>query len=483
MSKTAIILLAFSLFGCSQSFDPKHTFTPTQLHEDYAIMRQALVEAHPGIYRYTSPDSMRLIFDKTEKQLDHDMTQREFRRVTSPVFSLLRCGHTDIYSSSGYLKYIKKHPPKDLPIGVDFLEQKIRVTKNRSTDSTVRIGNEVLQINDQPIAEIIAQMRELIASDGYNQTFKNTLINQNFDGYYRFLYGETDSLKVMLKDSVDKISLLNIKLKKPLKAVIKKDSVSKTTKPVAKKVSKSDLKRTLTFSTKDSSLAILDINTFSDDSYRSFYKKAFKKIAEKGSKNLVIDVRNNGGGASAASTKLMSYLLDSNFVVYDTVYSPLTKKPSFNKYYTWKFVRFISRTFFSIKLPNGGMLQGTSGDVEKPTKKYHFDGNTYILTNGGSFSAASIFPSIAQLNDKTVKVIGRETGGGRHGCNAFISPYVVLPNTKTRVRLPMYKLLLHVPGKDIGRGVMPDYPVDYTFKAAMAGQDLDMEKVYELIKK
>ena len=112
MSKTAIILLAFSLFGCSQSFDPKRTFTPTQLREDYAIMRQALVEAHPGIYRYTSPDSMRLIFDKTEKLLDHDMTQREFRRVTSPVFSLLRCGHTDIYSSSGYLKYIKKHHQK-----------------------------------------------------------------------------------------------------------------------------------------------------------------------------------------------------------------------------------------------------------------------------------------------------------------------------------------------------------------------------------
>lgn len=481
MRKIIFGILLFVIWGCGKNYNPKLTYSPQQLNEDYALMRLALTEAHPGIYRYTSPDSMRWIFDKVEKQLDRPMTEQEFRRTTNPIFSLLRCGHTDIYSSKGFGKYIKKHPPKALPIDVDYLEKKLLVGKNRSSDSTIKVGTEILKIDNRPASEIIAQMREMMASDGYNQTFKNTLINLSFDGYYRFLYGEADSIRVTVKDSASSIRDILLKTKKLKKSTAKKDSTAKIL-PLPQKTSKADLKRTLKFSSRDSTLAILDINTFSDNTHRIFYRRAFKTIAKKGAKNLVIDLRNNGGGQSEASIKLMSYLLDSNYVVYDSAYSPI-RKPSFNKYYSWKFVRFFSRNFLSKKMPNGGLLNRVSGKVYKPTKKFHFDGNTYILTNGGTFSAASIFASITQLNDKTVKVIGRETGGGRYGCNAFISPYVFLPNTHTRVRLPMYKLMLHVPGKDMGHGVMPDYPIDYTFKDAINGRDVDMEKVYELIRK
>ncbi len=480
MQKITLYLCLLILCSCSKNFDPRNTFTTEQIRSDYALMRQALTEAHPGVYRYTSPDSIRWIFDKVEKQLDHAMTEREFRRITNPVFAMIRCGHTDIYASNGYLKYAKKHPQKDLPFSTNFLEGKIRITQNMSTDSTLKIGDEIVQIDNRTIAEIIAQMRETMSSDGYNQTFKTTLINQGFDSYYRFLYGQPDSLKVVVRDSSQQLKTLNLKLKKPSKGIAKKDTTTKIAlKPP--KISKADLKRTLKFSNNDSSLAILDINTFSDGSHKSFYKRAFRQIQEKGIKHLVIDLRNNGGGHSDASIKLMSYLLDSNFVVYDSVYSPI-RKPTINRYYRWKFIRFISRNFLSRSLPNGGILHRATGKVQKPTSKYHFDGNTYILTNGRTFSAASIFASMAQLHQKKAVVIGRETGGGRYGCNAFIAPNIVLPNTQTRVRLPMYKLLLHIPGKDVGRGVMPDYPVDYTFKQAQAGIDEDMVKVYNLIK-
>jgi C-terminal processing protease CtpA/Prc len=178
----------------------------------------------------------------------------------------------------------------------------------------------------------------------------------------------------------------------------------------------------------------------------------------------------------------MSYLLDSAFVVYDSVVAHISV-PSFNKYLDTKLFRFVSRNFWCKKLPNGQLLNKETAKVHKPNKQYHFDGTTYILTNGGSFSASAIFASMAQLNSKKVFVVGRETGGGQYGCNAFISPYLTLPNTQARVRIPMFKILLHRPGQDTGRGVMPDYPVVYTFKDAQKSIDLDMEKVLELVKK
>ena len=195
---------------------------------------------------------------------------------------------------------------------------------------------------------------------------------------------------------------------------------------------------------------------------------------------MVIDLRNNGGGRSDASIKLMSYLLDSVYVVYKQVDAPVSK-PSFNKYLGWKFIRLGVRYFASKRTPTGGLLNRATGKTHQPAKRNHFDGRVFVLTNGGSFSASAIFTSIVRQHGR-VKTIGRETGGGRNGCNAFVSPMLTLPQTRIRVRMPMFKIVLEIPTLDIGRGVMPDYPVEFTFDDANKGRDLDMEKVLEILK-
>jgi C-terminal processing protease CtpA/Prc len=476
------------LFGCSQKFNPNQTFTPSQLQADFEQMKSVLLEAHPGIYRYTSPDTINWIFDKTEKQLDHSMTERQFRRVANPIFSYIRCGHTDIYPSKEYTRFIKKNKPREFPLGTLFLENKLRIVQNRTNDTTLKAGMEIVEIDGKATTEIIAEIRDVLSSDGYNQTYKNTLINNSFGSYYRYIRDNPESFKVMVKDSLGKKSSHLLTFNKPPTnkkkpdTLVVKSQVPQPILPKQPKPSKSDLRHTLRFSDRDSSLVILDINTFSDPKFMFFYRKAFKKIKEKGSKNLIIDLRNNGGGRSDASIRLMSYLLDSAFVVYDSVYANI-RKPSLSSELDTKLIRFFARNFWSKKLPNGGILNKATAKVHKPRKRFHFDGTTYILTNGGSFSAAAIFASIAQQNSKKVFVVGRETGGGRYGCNAFISPYLTLSNTQAKVRIPMFKIVLHIPNKDLGHGVMPNYPIDYTFTDAQKGIDVDIEKVLELIKK
>jgi len=178
---------------------------------------------------------------------------------------------------------------------------------------------------------------------------------------------------------------------------------------------------------------------------------------------------------------LMSYVLDSAYVVYDTV---LAKKgrPTFNAHYGSKFVRWLARNFWVKKLPNGYLQNRATGKIHQPNSKYGFKGKVYLFTNGGSFSAAAIFSSIVQQYNPQAVVIGRETGGGAHGCNAFISPYLTLPHTQTKVRIPMFKIVLRVAGRDEGHGVVPDYPVEYSFDDVRKNRDLDIEKVYELVK-
>lgn len=479
------------LTACSTAFDPKKTYSVQQIRDDFTLMRRALLESHPGIYRYTSPDSIQWAFDKAEKQLTHPMTEREFRRTVNPVFSYIRCGHTDVYPSKQYTKYVKKNKPKEFPLSVFWANHQLRITQNRTNDSTLLIGNEITRIDGRPVRQIMQEMWNLIPSDGYNQTFKVSVANTNFGSFYRYLYGNDSTFNVTVRDSLGKSRTLKLSFSTPPKLSKKnapkpvsapKPNTVPTTTPLPRvKPPKVDRRRSLSISSKDSSVAILDINTFSDRGHRKFYRRSFRTIKEKNIQHLVVDLRANGGGRSDASLNLMSYLLDSNYVVYDTI-DAVRRHPSFNAYYGGKLLRFAARNFWSRKISSDRIRNRSTAKVLHPNRKYGFKGKVYLLTNGGSFSAAAIFSSIIQHYNPRAVSIGRETGGGQYGCNAFISPYVTLPYTKAKVRIPMYKIVLHLPGYDKGRGVMPDIPVEYTYRDVIKTKDLDMEKVYELTK-
>lgn len=493
--KISLLTLTFStallviLSSCSRHYVHETAYSVEQIQQDFKLMRHALEESHPGLYRYTSRDSIRWIFDETAKKLNKPMTELEFRRTVNPIFSYIRCGHTDIYPSKGYTNYIKKNKPKEFPLGLYFVENKLRILQNRTDDTTLVVGTEVVSIDGQNARQIIAKMRELVPSDGYNQTYKTTVINGNFGGFYRYLYGNKETFEVTVQDTLGKKRSLKLSFNKPPKPTKKADTSTKPAVnqppkiPVAtpKLMVKTNPKlRTLKQSEKDSTVAILDINTFSDGRYRRFYRRSFKALKTHNIKHLIIDLRANGGGKSDASINLMSYLLDANYVVYDSA-TALTLRPSYQRYYSHKFPRWFTRYYWSKKLPDGRRSSRSAQRIQKPITKNSFKGKVYLLTNGGSFSAAAIFPSMIQQYNQRAVVIGRETGGGRHGCNAFISPYLTLPHTLTKVRIPVFKLVLHIPGADIGHGVQPNYPVEYRFEDVQKGRDLDIERAYELI--
>ena len=73
--------------------DTDRKFEPRQLREDYHIARQALEEAHPGLYRYTAKTDLDRIFDQAERSLDHPMDFSEFYRVMALPIAAVKCGH------------------------------------------------------------------------------------------------------------------------------------------------------------------------------------------------------------------------------------------------------------------------------------------------------------------------------------------------------------------------------------------------------
>jgi C-terminal processing protease CtpA/Prc len=112
--------------------------------------------------------------------------------------------------------------------------------------------------------------------------------------------------------------------------------------------------------------------------------------------------------------------------------------------------------------------------------KNNFNGQIYILTGGYSFSATTLFAA-AVKGQENVNIVGEETGGGYYGNNGVFITEMVLPHSKLRVRVPLFRIVNNIHYPKNGRGVLPDIEVKPNAETIRLNKDPKMKKVIELI--
>jgi hypothetical protein len=449
---------------------------PEKLRADFRIAREALEEGHGGIYRYTSKQELDHRFDQAEKSLTKPMSMLEFYRVLAPVVAAIKCGHTEVSLPKGSME---GDAAKNgiLPLQVRVLEGKVYVWRDFSGAPASLAGMEIRSINGVSASKLVEKMLEAASGDGDIRTSRMGRISGwAFSSQLSVLAGLAGPYDVTLWDPKEKREL-KVHLDGADMARLKETARARF--PEGQRPKTAGQFRYLD----DGMIAVMRIHEFGGfvdaehkKTLKEFYQESFDAMNRKGTKTLVLDLRNNGGGEDELGKLLLSYLLDKPFKYYDDLLIN-AREFSFKKYTSLPDIpadaveRLTSGKYRVVNHPNLGLQQPS-----KPT----FKGKTFILINCGCFSTTAEFLSQAHYH-KRATFIGEESGGGYYGNNSGVVPSVTLPNTRLIVYVPLVTYYMAVSGyKAAAHGVLPDHPIHYTIEELLAGTDKELALALEL---
>lgn len=173
--------------------------TIDQLKTDFSLFKQAMKEAHPGLYRYNTKGQIDSLFVQTENLISHEMTQQEFYRLLLPLVVQIKCGHTKFHPDNNWTSNFYFNVEKVFPWRLHFDGEKAYVLGDYFNSGDMPKGAEVVSIQGKPMPEIIREMLPAFFSDGNNITFKYLEMDHYFSAYYANLFEGPDTFSLVYK--------------------------------------------------------------------------------------------------------------------------------------------------------------------------------------------------------------------------------------------------------------------------------------------
>ena len=418
-----------------KSVESQTSFTPEQLQDDFKQLRKHLEDNHPKLYRFASKQVLDSMFDHHYKLINRTMTTQEFYSIITPLIATVGCAHTGIWSPQGYWD---DAPDKMLPLKLYISQdEKAWLIRQYGKGSEVPPGSEITSINGMPINQIMYILLPHISSDGYNHSLRIWKLNGNFPYIYALIFGFHDDFDIEYQHSGKKNIIT-------LPAVSRDTITTYDQQQWDETWFDHDLKFSIV---EEKNTAIMTLKTFAyyDDTrkFRSFLDDSFEKIHKNNINDLILDLRDNDGGDPFCSTPLLAYLEPEPVPYFQEPYG--------------KYAPFAEPI---------------------PREENPFEGNLYILVNGGGYSTTGHFTSVLKYHNIGT-FIGLETGG-TYTCNDA-SKMINLKNTRYYINCPRATFATAVRGLPDNRGIIPDIVVEPSADDIISGRDPMLELAFDLI--
>ncbi|MCP4723608.1 MAG: hypothetical protein GY863_01155 [bacterium] len=469
MKKVLLILAAliavFCLFLILSGSDPaesnrKYTpeefdrkYQPEELFQDLDYLIRNLEEIHPDLYWAVSEKKIGSIMQTVNQYIDKPIDRMEFYRIIAPIVSLFQDGHTFMDYPLEEMKHYSENKGLLFPIDVAIVNKKFYVISDYSGSQYIYPGSEISAINGMPAEYIIKTMYEYTSGKKIEYRFHK--IQKNFRSLLWVIFGFGNEF------GIEYISKADGKPEKTKIPGLPKQLIIEKMKAAAGTVDIPDYELKIV---PENNTGIIFINSFKDHiKFEYFLKETFTALRDENIKNLIIDVRNNGGGNSKLGDVLLRHITDKPFYQISKMEIKVSKQsmdlmkrevPSYLRWLPLQYFHPYARKIWGAGEGNlAEFAYKPTGEVVK--NPLRFKGDIYLLTGINTFSSAVMFS--ATFKDYNLgTIIGEETGGlATHFGDVYTFR---LPNTRLSVGVP-FKRFVRPSGEDDGMGVLPDINV------------------------
>lgn len=463
-------------------------FTPAQLQPDARLLRAALDQLHPGLYRHV--DSVELLrrFTALEARWGQPQSLPVAYRDLNGLLAGLRDAATyaNPTNQSKTVRAALFGRSTGLPFHFRLIEKRMIVTAAVDSGVLPR-GTEILRIDDNSVAAILDTLLPAVRADGANDANRLSRLEllgdepvETFDALYQLFFpvGRSFALSIKTSDNAA-VRALTVGA---LPAVAREAALARRGNP------EPDARWRLDFpDSRTARLTLPNLATWQDAKldWKKWLAQSFATIQTKRIEALILDVRRCEGGHDEVVAELLRYLSTK----------PVARVPQRR---LWRvdhvppgLQAFLDTWSPALKTLNPADFKLTSdGAYERladragrlPLRPYvtAFAGkNIYALC--GPRNAAAAFQLLLELQSaRLATLVGQPTGGNRRGTTGGQFFLLRLPNTGLEVDLPMisYAPLRAQPDE----GLEPDDLVESTVAALRAGTDPEMARVRALLR-
>jgi len=431
---------------------PAGQLSPAQATEDLELAISAAEAGLPNIYWRQTPAQWARRKAEARTAMARVTNEEEFFRALSPLLRGIGEGHLSVARNEG-MNCRYRETAQLFPLDLLWRDDGAFVIAGYGGAADVPAGSQLLSVGGQGHKAMLEEMARVSAHDGDNRTgVMRDRLGRGYAAVRWWMRGNERDYAVRLKLPDGRI-------------------VTRRLAPVpfgARPAPPEDSAPVATLSRVNADTAYLYVPTFSNKryraagaDYRATVQAIFERIAARGTKNLILDLRDNGGGSEPNESILLSYLIEEPFRKYASVRSrsnrlrvtSLSGKVFEQEIYDADELRTVKAApngdLLRINVPPEGLM--TRWERASPV----FKGRLVVLVGGYTFSGGAELASMLRATNRGL-FVGEEVGGTHDGNTSGYKWEISLPNSGMEIGIPLLAFRFVWPEPHPNHGAMPD---------------------------
>jgi hypothetical protein len=293
------------------------------------ILREALTTIHAGLYRYQTPAQFDAGMKELERKFESGATQSEVFLAISEFTTRIKCGHTfpSFWNNPIQTQRNLFTAQNKLPVTFRWMNGQMVITRNDSDQPALSRGTLITEVNGIKTHAILARLMKLVNGDGSNDAKRIAELQlqdlkewEAFDVYYSLAFQPTDKFTLKIQSMGGETRTVTAT------AIDYKQRRNNRTNHMPK-VDKDGPEWRMEWLPSDT--AKLNMPTWalynSKWDWKTWLKEQFVEMKNRGTKNLILDIRGNVGG-NECGDEIMPYLVPGKVSRIGSLRSPSESK-------------------------------------------------------------------------------------------------------------------------------------------------------------